>query len=73
MVAAAHGVRKKTKAPAGIPGDRYVVDLIGRQYYILDADTGLVMGGPSFSRERAQETADKLNANLGRLGRWRHA
>jgi hypothetical protein len=62
-------MKKQPKRKYGIGGDRFVTEVRGRQFFVLDADSGLVMGGPFPSREKAQEKADQLNANLGRLGR----
>jgi hypothetical protein len=58
----------------GLPGDRYRVELRGASYWVIDAATGGVMGGPwavrnGRARERAQERADMLNMTFWR----RHA
>jgi DNA anti-recombination protein RmuC len=54
-----------TKTPHGIAGDRFVVELKGRQYFVIDAKTSMVMGGPYSDRVLAQNRADALQRNLG--------
>jgi hypothetical protein len=51
----------------GLAGDRFSVELRGRQYFVIDVNTGMVFGGPFPDRVTAQEKADALERNLG----WR--
>ena len=57
----------------GIPGDKYRVELRGASYWVINADTGAIMGGPwqlragsAKPREKAQERADMLNRTFWR-------
>jgi hypothetical protein len=54
------------KRAYGIPSDRYVVDLRGRAYWIVDSQTGGLFGGPYAigpeGRMAAQARCDQLNA-----------
>ena len=55
------------KTPHGVAGDRYVVELRGQHhYYVFDAKTGGIVGGPYREREAAQSRADALQATLAR-------
>ena len=67
-------VNQTERTPVGIPGDRYRVEVRGASLWVIDAATGMVMGGPwrlrdGGAREKAQERADMLNMVHGR----RHA
>jgi hypothetical protein len=61
---------KTTKKPpeqrdVGIPGDKYRVELRGQHlYYVVDADTRGIMGGPYSNRDQAQRRADQLNLTV---------
>jgi hypothetical protein len=57
---------KKPERPAGVAGDRFVVQLKGNWYYIIDAKTRLIAGGPYNTRWEAQEKADALERTKGR-------
>jgi hypothetical protein len=57
---------KKKRREVGIPGDRYRVELRGLSYYVIDAATGGIMGGPWGSRDPAQQRADLLNVTFRR-------
>ena len=61
----ARATKKEQKKPAGIPGDRFRVQLKGRRYYIVDSLTSMVMGGPFTDRGLAQEKSDAMERNLG--------
>jgi hypothetical protein len=66
---------KETKPKTyGIAADRYVVDLRGAQYFVVDVQTGAIMGGPyaargamaAQGRAACQARADALNATVTR-------
>jgi hypothetical protein len=66
---------KETKPKTyGIAADRYVVELRGSQFFVIDAQTGGIMGGPysargamaAQGRAAAQARADSLNATVVR-------
>ena len=61
-------VRRKPpqRTPHGIAGDRYVVELRGNAYYVLDAKTGGIVGGPYRTREAAQSRSDALQQTVTR-------
>jgi hypothetical protein len=60
--------RERAKRKPGIPGDRFQVELRGTaQYYVIDSQTHMTMGGPFRDRTTAQQRADALQRNLG----WR--
>jgi hypothetical protein len=57
----------------GIPGDKYRVELRNAAYWVIDAVTGAIRGGPwrlregrTEAREKAQERADMLNQTFWR-------
>jgi hypothetical protein len=53
------------KTPHGIAGDRYVVELRGNAYYVVDVKSGgLFRGGPYRTREAAQSRADALQSTV---------
>lgn len=56
--------REKEQRQRGLVGDRFVVELRGRQYFVIDARTGMTFGGPYRDRVTAQEKADAVNRNL---------
>ena len=57
--------KEKSPKQYGIPADRYVVDLRGnRLYYVIDAQTGGMVGGPYSMRDQAQTRADTLNSTV---------
>jgi hypothetical protein len=56
--------KRDKRAPHGIPGDRYVVQLLGNAYYVIDQKTDGIMGGPYRSREAAQDRADALQRTI---------
>jgi hypothetical protein len=58
--------REKSEKKYGIPGERYVVELRGNLYYILDALNGGIMGGPFSNRDQAQRRSDQLNLTVTR-------
>ena len=67
-------VGRDKRDDVGIPGDKYRVELRGASFWVINADTGGVMGGPwrmrdGRAREKAQERADMLNMTFWR----RHA
>lgn len=47
-----------------IPG-RFWVQLKGRQYFVLDTQSGMTMGGPFRTRAEAQAKSDALEKNMG--------
>jgi len=66
---------KETKAKTyGIAADRYVVELRGSQFFVVDALNGGIVGGPysargamaTQGRAAAQARADSLNATVTR-------
>jgi hypothetical protein len=59
-------VTKKGKRPAGIPGDRFRVQLKGNQYYVINQATGLTVAGPFKTRAAAQKRSDTLERTAGR-------
>jgi hypothetical protein len=65
--------KKETKPKTyGIAADRYVVELRGSQFFVIDAQTGGIVGGPYSARgatavqgrAAAQARADRLNATV---------
>lgn len=58
--------RQPQRTSHGIAGDRYVVELRGTAYYVVDARTGGFMGGPYRTREAAQSRADALQQTVVR-------
>jgi hypothetical protein len=57
------GVARKKK---GIASDRYVVEQrAAHQYYVVDTQSILTLGGPYSDRQKAQNAADALNRSLG--------
>lgn len=58
------GVAKKT--PHGIAGDRFVTELKGNAYYVVDVKTGGIVGGPYRTREAAQSRSDALQQTVVR-------
>ena len=59
MVAKAHVDRgRKARRPAGPAGDRYVVEIRANAFYVVDAKTGVIVGGPYRQRHDAQARAD---------------
>jgi hypothetical protein len=60
-VTAKKGSGARSERQHGIPGDRYVVELRGRQYFVVDAITSMTAGGPYIDRNTAQLRADQLN------------
>jgi len=65
-VVARSSVTKKTGRKTGIPGDFFRVEIKGNSYYVLDARTRVIVGGPYNTREAAQERADALQRMKGR-------
>jgi hypothetical protein len=53
-------VRRK-KQPPGPAGDRYVVEVRGRQFFVINASNGMVVGVYS-DRVSAQRRADALQS-----------
>jgi hypothetical protein len=47
----------------GIPGDKYVVELRGRTYFVINRDT-LGLMGVYPTRQEAQIQADRLNVTF---------
>ena len=58
--------KKKPQRPAGIPGDKYVVQIKGRWYYVINTHTKLIAAGPYNTRPEAQEVADQRERTAGR-------
>jgi hypothetical protein len=61
-----HREKVTSSRDIGIPGDKYRVEVRGSSYWVIDASTGAVMGGPWWvrggrAREKAQQRADMLN------------
>jgi hypothetical protein len=58
--------RQPQHTPHGPAGDRFVTELRGNAYYVFDAKTGGIVGGPYRSREAAQSRADALQTTVAR-------
>jgi hypothetical protein len=64
----------KEEKKYGIAGDRYVVQLKGSSFFVVDAQTGGIVGGPYSARGKmaaqgraaAQARCDSLNATVTR-------
>jgi hypothetical protein len=50
----------KSKRRAGIGGDKFVVETRGRSFYVVDSESGVVVGGPYPTRAAAQNHADEF-------------
>lgn len=49
---------QKAKTADGPAGDRYVVEVRANAFYVVDAKTGVIVGGPYRQRHDAQARAD---------------
>jgi hypothetical protein len=66
--------KAKNEKKYGIAADRFVVELRGTQFFVVDAQTGGIMGGPysargtmaAQGRAAAQARADSLNLTITR-------
>jgi hypothetical protein len=58
--------RARDERIPGIPGDAYLVEKRGHQFFVVNARNHGVFGGPFHTREEAQRVADDLNVTLGR-------
>ena len=56
--------KKPDRIPHGIAGDRYVAELKGNAYYVIDQKTGGISGGPFRTREAAESRADALQRTI---------
>jgi hypothetical protein len=58
--------KRNRRVPHGLAGDRYVVQLLGNSYYVIDQKTDGIVGGPYRERETAQARADSLQRTIAR-------
>jgi hypothetical protein len=59
----APGLKKRAHQDVGIPADRYLVELRGRTYFVINRDT-LGLMGVYPTRDQAQVAADRLNVTF---------
>jgi hypothetical protein len=58
-------MRAKGRTPKSTEKLPFVVELRGRQYFVIDNRSGMTFGGPYTDRLVAMQKADALNQTLG--------